>query len=283
MLKKFQNLESITLPEELRQVLVRLENGGMISPILFGGAIRDTVTGYKPVNDYDLRIAGFENKQIQTLTESLLQTAPTDQEGPRPIIIPDSFKKYFLDQFGIRITGGELRPDSLKIKGMFAESAWGPSIDLGITKQSLHASSETIKQNMAKKADATLVAVAVDPQGQVYGHKNFEQDALNNEFRIVSELNLSTIHTRVYYERLKEKLPDLRFNETPLTITHGFLKNSTPSVFNLLKQTKNNTINALSAFSTMVTGKASSKAPWNPPTIRTKNETPTPTPSPTET
>lgn len=236
MAEKYKLFEHLKLPEEYRQVLLRLENGGLISPVLFGGAIRDSLTGYKPVNDFDIRFAGAQDPSVHKVLKGLLEIS-VEQERTR-IQPPQLIKEYFSKKFGIDIQECVLWPGKFNLKGVFSgASEDAPSIDLSFSRVSCERSREELLAETVSKAHGlSMCSVAAASDGRIMGHRMFEQDAIGKVFRPEASLrNNFGVRERSYYERLREKIPGLTFKENPATLTYHFLENNAPNVLNVIR------------------------------------------------
>ncbi len=270
MLHKYKNLD-LTLPKKLQDVLLHLENRGMTSPVLFGGAIRDSLTGYKSINDYDIRFAGLKDAKAQELLEKLLNSLPANTEAEVKTDLPSGLQKYFYDQLGIITVSASLRSDSVKLTGVFSNATKDtPYLDIGITKASLAASADSIKRQVLDQSTATLSTAASGSDGRLFGHRRFELDALNKKFRSAHLGLLSPINTRPYYERLKTEIPDLEFIETLQILAYDFLKSNHPSLFSALKRGRQKAITLLSGSTAETITQP--KSPRSPATIETDHQ-----------
>ena len=121
MFNDYKRLDHLRLPQEVRKLLIRLEYGGIISPVIYGGAIRDLITKYKKINDYDVYCAGIEESSKQQIIKNLLDTAPTKTSLIK-ILIPEDIESYFINKLGIKLTKGMLIQNSIKFLGNFVDN-----------------------------------------------------------------------------------------------------------------------------------------------------------------
>ena len=217
MFNDYRYFDNLLLPQEIRELLIRLKNGGMISPVIYGGSIRDSITNYKKIHDYDIRCAGIDEPSIQKSIKDLLDKAPTETaliETP----VPEQIKNYFIKKMGIRLTEGVLIEDSVKLLGDFVNNSGNiPPIDICITRRSYAATTPRIRREVFDTATAALNSASAGPDGCIYAHRYFEKDAQYNIFRPNPKAPRFGLYTYQNYLTLKKTLPDLKFKHNLFT------------------------------------------------------------------
>lgn len=218
MLDNYKHFNHLILPLEIREILIRLENGGVISPVIYGGSIRDSITNYKKINDYDIRCAGIDEPSIQKIIKNILDSAPTETALIK-IQIPQKLYDYFISKLGIKLTKGVLIEDSVKLLGNFITNNTNniPPIDICITRSSYLSTIPRIRRETFDKSTAALNSASAGSDGCIYAHKYFEKDARNNIFRPNPKEARFGLYTYQNYLKLKETLPELTFKHNLYT------------------------------------------------------------------
>lgn len=232
----YKYFDHLILPQEIRELLIRLETGGIISPVIYGGSIRDSITNYKKIHDYDIRCAGIDDPSLQEIIKNLVDTAPKET-ALIEIPIPEQISNYFFGKLGIRLEKGLLIENSVKFLGDFVDrnSSNIPPIDICITRSSFLSTTANIRREIFDNTTAALNSASAGTDGCIYAHKYFEKDALNNIFRPNPKEPRFGLYTYQNYLILKKKIPDLRFKHNLYTGLRIRLEELSPKLFYLLR------------------------------------------------
>jgi hypothetical protein len=241
---KYVPLDTIIVPAGFLEKLRELEARGMMSPVLYGGALRDNITGHKSPADLDIQCAGVIDPDIQNKISILLANAPKKypanaSDYPIPDLeLTSDIKTYFNDHLGIELRVIRYQKDKIKLCGLFHNAVEGVrDIDLSITRSSFGKSAGLIRELVLDDSDITASAIALTPDGQLCGHKLFEADARSNVFRPQKRMNYQD--TAEYFEKMRAYFPDITFRHSTVSIAHQILRQNAPVIFKALKALRN--------------------------------------------
>ncbi len=153
-----------TLPPEGMVLAKKLENVGFISPIFYGGALRDAFRG-AAYNDLDIKVA-VEGGRFQG-TNRMIKTA-MELLKDIPEIRVTGMENSYDGNYGEH--GSMIHKRACKLDVIFNYE--GREIDADIVVMKMPS---TLGQ-VVRAADAPINSLAVDTQGNTLAHPEFESD-----------------------------------------------------------------------------------------------------------
>ena len=234
-LKCYIKVPGFEIPNEILEPMTALDERGVLHPVSYGGALRDSRTGYKPIADNDFKCAGIKDPEVQDVMRSMLTEFRKLSHIERPLTnIDASLKAFFEESVNISVYGWFANRASFRITGRFKDSSLNKiPLDISVSCRTVDEDLETVMMEALGYSQATFGAIAANAKGVVMAHRRFDTDARNCDFR--PQHYLQYRNTQWYFEKMKDSFPELTFKHNVASRAHSTLKQFAPEIIEGLK------------------------------------------------